>query len=65
MKIWKPLVNFEKHRKEWAWHSDFALEEGEALVLIMGSNCKTLEVCPEGKELKVHLEICVEPEDKN
>ena len=64
MKTWKPLTKFKKHRDEWAWHADFALEEGESLTLIMGEDLETLETCPKGKELKVHIEICVEPFDK-
>ena len=69
MKIWKPLTKFKKHRNEHAWHADLALEEGEVLALDMG-DCtepdflsKVLETCPKGKELKVHVEICVEPFD--
>ena len=69
MKVWKPLERFKKQRKEWAWHTDFALEEGEVLTLGMGNPIdsdfasKVLELCPKGKELKIHIEICVEPFD--
>ena len=61
MKPWKPLEKFKKQRKEWAWHTDFALEEGESLKLIIARCPHLLEVCPKGQELKVHVEICVEP----
>jgi hypothetical protein len=64
MKIWKPLEKFPKQRKEWAWHTDFALEEGEELSLGIAGKLHPLDVCPEGKELKIHIEICVEPFDK-
>ncbi len=64
MKIWKPLEKFAKHRKEWAWHTDFALEEGEEFSLRVAGQMHHLDVCPEGKELKIHIEICVEPFDK-
>lgn len=70
MKVWKPLVKFPKQRKEWAWHTDFALEEGETFSLEMpgtDGNWREriqLEKCPKGKELKIHIEICVEPFDK-
>jgi hypothetical protein len=68
MIIWKPLVKFHKQRKEWAWHTDFALEEGEALSLVIGSNVAgemiPLDQCPKGKQLKIHMEICIEPFDK-
>ena len=63
MKIWKPLTTFKKHRKEWAWHTDFALEEGESLTLGMGKKIERLESCPAGQELRIHMEICVEPFD--
>ena len=65
MIIWKPLTKFAKQRKEWAWHTDFALEEGERLILGMGNKTKVLEECPKDKQLKVHLEICVEPFDEH
>lgn len=70
MKIWKPLTKFMKQRKEWAWHTDFAMEEGETFSLVLpgqGDNWRELiplEDCPKGKVLKIHLEICVEPFDK-
>jgi hypothetical protein len=64
MKTWKPLEKFPKHRKEWAWHTDFALEEGEEISLCIAGQTYDLDICPEGKELKIHVEICVEPFDR-
>ena len=61
MRTWKPLTKFHKHREEWAYHCDFALEEGETLELKLPDGSGIKEVCPKGKVYKVHLEICVEP----
>ena len=61
MEFWKPLVRFKKHRKETAWHSDFALDEGEVMSLHIAGVNYPLEICPKGTVLKVHLEVCVEP----
>ena len=63
MKTWKPLTKFKKYRDEWAWHADFALEAGEELRLIIAGE-DHLMACPvKGIELRIHLEICVEPFD--
>jgi len=67
MRIWKPLTRYKKHRKEWAWHCDFALEKGDVFEMTLpkeislpdGKGLK--EICPKGQILKIHLEICVEP----
>ncbi len=64
MRIWKPLVRFMKYkdRGETGWHTDFALEPGEKLEIIIAGKKHLLETCPAGEELKVHLDIAVEPE---
>lgn len=64
MEIWKPLTKYHKHREEWAYHCDFALEEGEEFRLILPDGRKIVEVCPKGKVYKFHFEVCVEPFDK-
>lgn len=63
MVIWKPLEKFKKQRKEWAWHTDFSLEHDESMYIVIAGKKHLLESCPEGKQLKIHLEICVEPFD--
>ena len=61
MRVWKPLTKFRKQRKEWAWLTDFELEEGEDLYLRIAGEVHRLEICEKGQLLRVHLEICVEP----
>ena len=64
MKIWKPLVKFAKQRKEWAWYTDFALERREELWLEIAGERHFLEMCPPDTELRIHIEICVKPFNK-
>ncbi|MHA1225130.1 MAG: hypothetical protein ACTSR2_00635 [Candidatus Hodarchaeales archaeon] len=65
MIIWKPLTKYKKHREEHAYHCDFALEEGEVFELKLPNGEGIKEICPKGKTLKFHFEICVEPFEKN
>lgn len=64
MKTWKPLTKYSKFRNEVAYHTDLALEEGESITLLLPDNTGIRETCPPGMELKIHLEIAIEPFEK-
>ena len=64
MITWKPWTKFMKPRGEWAYHADVALEEGEELQLLFPDGEIKRIRCPEHAVLKLHMEICAEPFEK-
>ena len=66
MKVWKPLSKFRysEERDEYKYHTDFALEEREDIVIFINGKELIREIVPEGKEKKYHFEMAVESFDK-
>ncbi len=68
MKIWKPLTKFRytDERDEYKYHTDFALEEGESILVLIGRDGGTgkkvllNENVPKGMLKKYHFELAVE-----
>ena len=66
MKVWKPLSKFRysEERDEYKYHTDFALEETEDIVIFINGKELLREIVPTGKERKDHFEMAVESFDK-
>jgi len=62
MKIWKPLTKYyySDQRNEYKYHTDFSLEEGEEIAVIINGETILENTVPRGIEQKYHLEIAVE-----
>jgi len=62
MKIWKPLskYRYSDERNEYKYHTDFALEEGERILVTVNGNILIDDYVIQGEEKKYHLEMAVE-----
>ena len=62
MKIWKPLTKFRysDERNEVKYHTDFSLEAGDSMVVIVNGERLIQEIIPKGEERKYHFEMAVE-----
>ena len=66
MKIWKPLSKYRytEDRDEVKYHTDFLLEEGEEIEVIIAGKTIIKEKTPQGKDWKFHFEMAVEEFNK-
>jgi len=66
LKVWKPLSKFRysEERNEYKYHTDFALEEAEDIVIFINGKKLLREIVPKGKERKYHFEMAVESFEK-
>ena len=62
MKIWKPLSKFRytDERNEYKYHTDFALEEGERIIVMINGKILIDDYVSPDRIKKYHLEMAVE-----
>ena len=62
MRVWKPLskYRYSKERDEYKYHTDFALEEGDDIIVYNNGEKLLSEYIPKGEERKYHFEMAVE-----
>lgn len=66
MRFWKPLskYRYSDDRDEVKYHSDFLLDEGETIEIILNGETLLKEETPKGKVCKFHFQMAVESFDK-
>lgn len=67
MKIWKPLSKFRytDERDEYKYHTDFALEEGERILIMINGKTLIDDYVLPNRVKKYHLEMAVENFDRD
>lgn len=62
MRVWKPLTKFRysEERDEYKYHTDFALEKGESILVLINGQVLLRDAVTKGEEKKYHFEMAVE-----
>lgn len=62
MKVWKPLSKYRytDDRNEIKYHTDFSLEPGETIEVLINGKPLIREKMPDGRIYKFHFEMAVE-----
>jgi len=67
VQYWKPLSKYRytEDRNEFKYHTDFSLDEGEMIEVMINGKTLIKEKTPKNKVYKYHFEMAVEEFDMN
>jgi len=62
MEVWKELTKYwySAQRNEYKYHTDFSLDEGETIEVIVNGKKLIDEIVPKGELHKIHFEMAEE-----